>query len=1152
MPRTPSSSTSADTAGSGSTTGPAASGTEPAPVKPELFDSGCDKRLPAWGVTRQFDFGQFVRLYDTGIVDSKTVTLPIILTAEGQIYGYDPDDEPNIVSKGGSAAGSQSDTGVAGRLLHALLGGGQRRGASAGTSNATGAAHRSPRLTLADAAGGVPLDLVLTAPNPIELVTRRAPTVVLSDLTSVLDGGAVANESNQWYPLLDDEVRRRLWDGQSVTVLASTRPGPGSSVDQKYTSLRLTPHVVDIDLDEDATDTLLATREVRVPGADATASVQLSPDAVAALLAGRPATTTVRVQGAVTPLWLRPKVRGIQATTAPAPAARRFVIRDLESFIVAPVVPAIDASALPVPVDAALVRELRTNSRSRVTVAGTPVELTFDPAWSPRGFTPVPDGGGPVVDPHVGPGGGPGPRPPGGGGGGVLPEIDLGEAWWHEWEEAHRPWVPVAPGGDTSKPGAQKPRPKGLPVAVFLPWRQQWHLDGFSRGNLVSSIALAPGEETRIRISSWERRAKALEQSTETDIETTLDFSSTTRDTEDVFREMSNTQNFQWQLHGDVDAQYNTAVASIDVKAGGSVADADTLTSLARDTRQHLQETTRRASTRVRSRRITKITEVSENVRTEEVVRQIRNTNSCHTLTLDYYERLAHYTVTTDFLHDRVKVVVMIENPLGGTQFDSLTVRTNENTLRLALLNPELREAFEACRLLASYEHAWTEAEKIAAKAKEVAELDRQREKSSTTATASVVKPDPPQMATVLALLKEIKTAAGPVLNADIKFALDEIITFQRPVEGSNRQLGQRWLFRTLVEAKIGPAFINKLRALVQLPGEPKIEDASAFVAAIPTASFPTLKDLNNLKDTDKEDAALSAVLHPRDPWPHLNWAWWTGSCREEGLYQADDNGIAGACDRLVAAWRDYQAKMAEGDALLAQQELVNKANAEQAQANWVDKLEMKYGLDLVADARERQEALLAHLGEHADYYRYVLFQALPPGEQLRLLTASAPQLKVGYFEPRVVAMDGPLLALPLTPVGQSDLLKMVKDLQKELKQATHQGTAAAEELTPDKYILPTPGLTVETSLGRCSGCGPHEHAMRDIERRRAAAQADLVEEEVRRRRARVDAKDYDDPAPGGHPLWVHLEMVPASGTEQVSPPTVAPATSPPLPPPVP
>ena len=69
----------------------------------------------------------------------------------------------------------------------------------------------------------------------------------------------------------------------------------------------------------------------------------------------------------------------------------------------------------------------------------------------------------------------------------------------------------------------------------------------------MSSIALAPGEETTITIASWERRTKALEQSSETEVDQQVDFTQTTRDTEDVFRELTSQNDFQSQVYGNLD-----------------------------------------------------------------------------------------------------------------------------------------------------------------------------------------------------------------------------------------------------------------------------------------------------------------------------------------------------------------------------------------------------------------------------------------------------------------------------------------------------------------------------------------------------------------------------------------------------------------------
>ncbi|WP_336922909.1 hypothetical protein [Aquipuribacter sp. SD81] len=716
-------------------------------------------------------------------------------------------------------------------------------------------------------------------------------------------------------------------------------------------------------------------------------------------------------------------------------------------------------------------------------------------------------------------------------------ELDYRYLLWLELLERRRHSPPGA-GGSTAVPGAPPgtasadnfPRTKAtpLPVALLLPWRQRWTFEGCSRGNLLSSIALAPGETRTIRMYSWERTAKALEQSTETETELSQDFTSTTRDTEDVFREMTSSQDFNAQAHGEVDASYSTGFASITAGAGGSLQNGSALEQVCRTTSSSMSETVRRASARVRSRRITKITESQESIRGDEVIRQVNNPNRWHTLTLDYYEQLAHYTITTAFVPAKLKTVVMVPNPLRGVVFDNLTVRTNETALRQALLTPDLSGGFAAARLLASYKHAWEEAERTAARAKEVAELDRQRVEPAASDTTAPKAPDNPHKAVLEATLDRIKTSSAAVLSAEINSALATIAA-HGTVTADMRKKGQMWLWRRLVETRLGIGFINALAQMRDATASPLTPNhARALVDAVPTG-FPGMKDLHSLKDNEKEEGALAAEFHNRmgAPW---DWAWWSGEARKNGLYDPDDNGIAAACERLIKILRDYDAKEAEGGAVLAQQEMVNKANEAQAAANWVDKLEMKYGLDEIADAREREDALLAHLNGHADYYRYVLFQALPPGEQLSALAAAAPQLRVGFFEPRVVAHSGDLLAVPLSPTAKSELETLVKGISDTLKQAADEAIKIAEEIEADDVILPTPGLTVETSLGKCSAAEPHQVALNDLELQQLRAALALDEAEGGRRTNRLAAGDVSAFESPPTPLAVDLHLHHASG----------------------
>ena len=99
--------------------------------------------------------------------------------------------------------------------------------------------------------------------------------------------------------------------------------------------------------------------------------------------------------------------------------------------------------------------------------------------------------------------------------------------------------------------------------------------------------------------------------------------------------------------------------------------------------------------------------------------------------------------------------------------------------------------------------------------------------------------------------------------------------------------------------------------------------------------------------------------------------------------------------------FRDWETKEAEGAGIERADAALERAGDEQQKTTIADRLEMKYGAESDRCRRERQEALITHLNAHLNYYRFVLFQAMPPSEQLQALMATAPQLKVGTFEPQ-------------------------------------------------------------------------------------------------------------------------------------------------------
>jgi len=642
---------------------------------------------------------------------------------------------------------------------------------------------------------------------------------------------------------------------------------------------------------------------------------------------------------------------------------------------------------------------------------------------------------------------------------------------------------------------ARPPIPK-LNVALFLPWRQVWTLKGLSRGRLLHSLSLGPQEETTIELFTWERHRKTLEQTSQTDTEQTVEGTDSTKDTSDVYSEVNRQRDFQWQVSGSFRATYRPVAGEIDLAAGAQMQNKAAISEIGKTTQNRVHETVLKASTKVRAQRVTKITETTEWGSEQRVARKVRNPNMCHTLNLDYYEVLAHYQIETTFLPDDARLCAFVPNPIAAPKFTSELVRRNETALSDALLDGALRDGFEACQLLAAYAEA-------------LEELKRRRAEAAKSASVGT-PPEPPkpqpqtplrtkEQQAVIEALKDVQTSA--VQFADEKLDPHPVLS----AIGRHDRIGleerlnaRRWLYRMLVEARFA-SFASELKVLADKEHDDLTpEYARQFVTALPPAGgSATLATLGDLSDADKENIALAAALktkpyeHQKAPW---DWAWWTGRCREENLYNPDDMGLPARVQRLQEKWQALDAAPPVEKVLEEGAKLKGEADARQDQQAAEDVLEMKFPLEQVARARERANTLLAHLDDHATYYRFALFQALPPSEQLeRLMKSSGGVLRAGMFEPRVVSSHGDQLAVPLNTSNYPGLEAFLENMVDGVRET---------EPAVATVLLPTPGLSIESRLGRCSGCEEFIEKSRAIEIRRLSAVADQAEQEAARMKA--------------------------------------------------
>ena len=1073
----------------------AQSGAAGASSSTTLLD-GCSAEIPVGNVTRVFDFGQFIELFDPGT-------------------GPNPQPQRIVIDPVGSLK-------VSTQVLRAKM----RNDGGAGEADAD--STELMRL------GGRSLQALLASTDE-----RDAPQVELDELAQVLARGELNVEKIDYLVALSRAQRQVLVSGGELLVDLARRDGAG----RRSVLLRLKLDELSITPAQAAT--LIATKSMTV--GEKPALVRVDAPVVSALLDEQPIDTELLDDAGE----VRRRLRLSPAVGEPAPGT--VEIADLPAFLAAPTAPDERGRPAPLLLDAKQVAALRLGGEATMTVRDGPLRLVVTPAMTLRRAIYHPNGGGvgggkdiddePAGGKGGGSGGGTGGGTGGGKGSGTTGGGSTGSGstggsssggdtggFVLVGDMTMMPivveWVPTtsAPANaDPSKRGIgdlvepRLPGGRGIPVAVMVPWRQTWTLTGFSRGALLSSLALTPQEEVLIELSTWERRSRSLTQSSETETEQSWESSDTSKDSEETFDELTSKQDFTWQVGGSLDVSYSPGVASIQVSANANVQSTQNVANVARTTASRTQEATQKAAARVRSRRVTTITETIESGSEQRVTRRIRNANLTRTLTFDFFETLAHYEIGLSFVPERLAVVALIENPelRAGPDFTEAMIRQNESTFRNALLEPALADGFAALRMLAAYESA------KALVAEQQAAQKRDESVAGTSvpaATQPAEAPDPAaaQAQAVLEVLRQIHAGASTLRSkAGVDDALSRIKADDRgrPVGEDARRGGQYWLYVQCLAAR-APAFLD---ALIALAGENKatltIESAQRIASAIPApTSAKSLASINDMTAGEKEDAGLGAAIkrHMAVFW---DWGWWTQRCREELLYSPNDAGVGGLTDKLTQALQAWEAKRAEGAFAKDKDVVLQSAEAKQDALSTGDRLEMAFPLDELARARERQAALCGHIAQHPQHYSYALFQALTPAEQVsRILEASGGVLQVGLFEPRVVAMSGSRLAVPLTPLAAGGMTTFLDTLRQSLSESL--GDTASR---PEQVVLPTPGVNMSSRLGRCTAAESfiEDSRVNDVELGRArvaqaqaeaaAAQAEAQRREMLLKREQLD-----------------------------------------------
>jgi hypothetical protein len=249
----------------------------------------------------------------------------------------------------------------------------------------------------------------------------------------------------------------------------------------------------------------------------------------------------------------------------------------------------------------------------------------------------------------------------------------------------------------------------------LLRYREIWRADGYSLGDLLYSLPLAPGQRRRIAVVDWDRRS-ASAQEERLEFEEELDaLLSRDRDVMEIVgthlheETSAGSRNTTWGAAGGIGAGFIGEGFGIfgGVAGGGGGSDSTAWQQSARrfsaDARQQLRDRVGQRASSVRNQRSTVVQSVAQGERLRAETELVANYNRCHAITIEYFEVMRHFLIT----HELADVQECLFVPLPMNAFDRGKALRWREPLSRYLKDGRLRPAFTAIERIADNWVGW-------------------------------------------------------------------------------------------------------------------------------------------------------------------------------------------------------------------------------------------------------------------------------------------------------------------------------------------------------------------------------------------------------------------------------------------------------------
>lgn len=628
---------------------------------------------------------------------------------------------------------------------------------------------------------------------------------------------------------------------------------------------------------------------------------------------------------------------------------------------------------------------------------------------------------------------------------------------------------------DILDPGPSHPIDSVQPhIALCAVFEQQWCHVGYTRGERVTTITLAPGEEMTLEVHTWVKDTVKSERDLLAESETRLSNKLTTRDHFEVANELSTKGHFG----SNAKIELTIPVEGIPIGiSGGSDISAD-LSDTLKTTMQRTAEQTAEAANTLRSTRKLRIEEARETGRDDKQLRKVVNTNRCHTLNVHYFEVLANHKVSLQLVECRPCLLLPVKKPTVTPEW----VLCHAHVLKNVLLDKLFLPGFDGAKTLEMWEQLAKLEEEAPSTASGTGPGAERGGGSSIEAEMSRLRDD------IMAAFQRLKSNFDGTEDALTDLANINLLQWPWEImadvtEALGTLLGSipQMIYWGLLESNADA--LNALNGLASSTSRQALESLRNFFAAVAPRDY----QYNIVAASVAK--ALDALGIPEGVVDVII----TG-----GLIDivADDEGLYVAVKAAHNRLQDVEQQPALTVAAEAAEKTFNQVAPSLANTTELDGFTRLQ----LAEATVEFERLKCHILNNCEHY----FQAIWALEHSCHSLANLRGYE-GLVSPTPIGFVGEKAAFPLlnprllNTYFDADLLdKVVKDIKSNFRQ------------DPMTITLPTPGPIAEVALGQCCGCEDYIVESRAIDLRQQTAEAGQKQAEADRRMARIAAGNLD------------------------------------------